>query len=742
MAACSSGSGDGKDATLDHTSGQDALTDVALDLLGELPGEVGTDALHEGTPGEEVADEVVDREIDVTLPEFAVKVPYAKPADPLADAAVESCALFHETRCVEGTLQRCDIYNPGQASWVDEPDPMLERAFLYDRWRDLYNSPDGQAVDRDFNREVLPLTPESEWGSPEYFEGYWGAGDGGIWTGWATVAAILRYVQTGTRADYQRMEQQVRDLVTMYDVTGVPGYLCRSHYLLMPAGAPNHPDHILRWEGNHNLTHHHRPVVHPESIENLPAIYTDGIEDAEGTVWKGTPMWHGRPSIDQNTGPMTALPMAYALLEDEVLKEKIVHHLTCYLKRLQRIELINLQDNPELIQGLLAYFSIGELQMDPDDIDLTGLEKIVGYVNRQINSKNEATFDISCPETVQLEPWRVIDATSPTFILDLLDLINDMDTDAERPNTIDHYYWPSIRGGDAMHLMHLASMAWYFTGDDMYRDFLFDELIGEIDTVAVMRTAGAFDLPKYCKKYYGDQITFGPWWAFLELLDVSQLKTDLMTGFHWEYWRKLVRQVGNVDFNIMYAGAVDPDIAVDREEALGYAMEQLPWMGGNGGLPMGSHDDPKWLQDPRRSYSFTPDQVMAVVPSPITEECPTQHQVDICAAEVEFMGVKLPNLTGWKVYACGDKPNVCPLEGEDGCAQVHSSHPLPVHLRRNTDYLWQRNAFGLGAYSHIEGKRQYAGSDYSVPYWNARNYGFITDGAGTVLAWRPDGTCE
>jgi len=88
------------------------------------------------------------------------------------------------------------------------------------------------------------------------------------------VAAILRYAVTGTEADYARMEQHVRDLVTMYDVTGVPGYLCRYHYLELPAGAPNDPDHILRWQGSYTPTHHDRAIPNPESVPNLPAIYT------------------------------------------------------------------------------------------------------------------------------------------------------------------------------------------------------------------------------------------------------------------------------------------------------------------------------------------------------------------------------------------------------------------------------------------------------------------------------------
>jgi hypothetical protein len=33
------------------------------------------------------------------------------------------------------------------------------------------------------------------------------------------------------------------------------------------------------------------------------------------------------------------------------------------------------------------------------------------------------------------------------------------------------------------------------------------------------------------------------------------------------------------------------------------------------------------------------------------------------------------------------------------------------------------------------------GADLSEPYWNARRYGFIEEGAGQVLAWEETGSC-
>ena len=80
---------------------------------------------------------------------------------------------------------------------------------------------------------------------------------------------------------------------------------------------------------------------------------------------------------------------------------------------------------------------------------------------------------------------------------------------------------------------------------------------------------------------------------------------------------------------------------------------------------------------------------------------------------------------------------------EDGqCTWAVSDQALPVQLRRYTDYLWQRDPFKLGRGAYMEGWRQYAGTDFTQPYWNARRYDLISEGDGLVLAWRPDGVCE
>ncbi|MBM4398058.1 MAG: hypothetical protein FJ087_20520 [Deltaproteobacteria bacterium] len=742
IAAC--GSDDGKNGTpADAIEAAEAGPDAAPDPVtpGDVPEAADdvpateADAPDPGDVPAETGDDVpVTPDVPHELPPLVLKPPLATPADPLKGTGIESCATYLEERCEAGKLRKCGVYDPAAKAFVAEPDPLLKRVLLWERWRDLYSTADGMTTERTFNVATPPGTPESEWSKPERFASHQGMGDSGIWTGWTVIGRILRYAQTGTEADYERMEDGVRTLLAMYDVSGVPGYFIRYFFLNLEPGSPNTPDHLLRWFDETKLSHHYRDVD-PAALAGLPAIYRDGITDAEGKVWKGRPMWQGRPSIDQNTGPMNALPMAWAMLRDETLKERISHHLTCYLKRLQRIELVNLQQNPELASALMQFFNAGELKLDPGDIDLLKIDKIVGYVQRQINTANEATFDKTCPATVQYAPWRVVDAAAPDFLIQLLGLVNDMDTSAGGENQIDHYYFPNLRGGDAVHLIHLAAMAYWFTGDEQYRTFLFDEVIGNLRGIEVAATAGAFDQSKFCSHFFGDQLTYGSWWVLLGMLEDSELKTALQQSFHDEMWDKLLKTKGNADFYIMYAGEVPDEIAKGKAEALAYALPAIRGMGGNGWV-----DGTNLLDDPRRSYTLKPDFVMEHAPEGIEAVCPTEAEYKSCTTEIVYQGLKIPGQNLLHDYECAEPgPWDCKLPN-GRCTEKMTNLPLPVQLRQYTDWLWQRNPFELNKGVGLEGGVQMPGADLSEPYWNARRYGFVTEGAGQVLAWETTAT--
>lgn len=693
---------DDNDAAPTDTPTEDTGTDLTPDVTADTGSDTPTDA-----------DAEADAEPVETL-DFALQWPiFEVPSNPLDGTDIETCDVFDEVVCNDGRETRCAIYDAEAAEWVDEPDDMLRRAYLYDRWYDLYSQPDGQTAERAYTITMEPGTPEEVWADPATFDGYRGAGDSAIWTGTALNAFILRYLFTGTEADYQRMEDKVEVMLNFFEVTRIAGYLARHHYLLVEPGTPAHPDHIYRWHADDD---DHRDIEDPESLSFLPEHYFEGV---------GTPRWSGDPSIDQMGGPMIAFPMVYGLLRDDALKERIVHHMTCYLHRLRRIEIINLQENELALDAFNSYFGGGQLNLDPGDIDFTELERIVMYVHPQFNSANEDIYDRACGEFIQMEPWRVIDAAGGGFVLDVLELFQDIDREQNRRNHIDHFYIPSIRGGDAMHLMHLSLMAYAFTGDERYADFLRHELLGNIRTAEVAATMSALVMPRYCRRFYGTNITAGPLWAFNNLLAESELDTWMQEVFRDEMYEKECADIGNVNVNLMYAGTVGAELGGEsRQEALTYALEELARFGGNGGI----------LDDPRRDYRRTFDEVVANLPEGIEPRCATEEERTFCEADINVFGA---TIDGESIsFECTGASSECVMD--DGmCTTAEASGPVPGPWRYWGDYSWQRSPFRLSDVNG-QGRVQSPGTDYAEQYWMARFYGFI-DGGLEVLAWRETG---
>lgn len=76
------------------------------------------------------------------------------------------------------------------------------------------------------------------------------------------------------------------------------------------------------------------------------------------------------------------------------------------------------------------------------------------------------------------------------------------------------------------------------------------------------------------------------------------------------------------------------------------------------------------------------------------------------------------------------------------CADGLASKGLGADLRKYADFMWQRGPFDIGETHGADGQMQSPGRDLSEPYWMARHYGYVTEGAGQVLAWRDAGSCR
>ncbi len=654
---------------------------------------------------------------------------YELTPDPLAESDIQSCSVYQNTQCVDGKEYSCAIYDTTLADFTASPDPQLEKTFLFDRWYDLYQSPDGQSANRRFLSSFVADEVEEVWGDDGSFQKYDGLGDAAIWTGVALNTTMMRYLSTGTEADYDRFEEKVRDMLRLFDVTGIPGYLARFHFVEMPTGAPPTAGHVTEHEQDDWDHRYH--LMENAADKDLPPIYTEGFTDAEGTLWQGTPMWKGNPSIDQYSGSTSSLAGAFGLLKDASLKERITTQLTCYLKRLQRLEIRNLQQNEEAREAITNFFGSGVIDADPDSYDFETIDTVVAYYLPQTNSKNVDSFDKSCPDSIAMEPTKIIDADSDDdFLLEMLILASDMQSSSkENVNSMDHTYVVNIRGADAVHMMNLSALAYYMTDDKQYLDFLEKELIENLRTHEVAQTMGMFTMPVWCRSFYGDHISLTPLWGFIQLLAPdSELSNTMRQTFHSQGWVKEVSTLRNAKFAMLYGSTAPDDETESRDAAIAEGLETMEVMGGNGG----------YLVQPRRNYGMSQQAVISALPDDIQAICPTEEERHLCEDGFDVFGLTLPGES--ITHGCTDNPNDCIME--DGrCADPIASYGLPPALRQWSDFIWQRDPFALGREWYPGGTEQSPGLDVSEPYWLGRYFGFIPE-AHQILAWEEVGSCE
>jgi hypothetical protein len=80
--------------------------------------------------------------------DWSVGAPFAAPSDALAGTGLTACSLLDATRCSSRTLQQCAITDVSTRASASNPDPLLQRAVTFERWYELYHSPDGQTAER------------------------------------------------------------------------------------------------------------------------------------------------------------------------------------------------------------------------------------------------------------------------------------------------------------------------------------------------------------------------------------------------------------------------------------------------------------------------------------------------------------------------------------------------------------------------------------------------------------------
>ena len=632
--------------------------------------------------------------------------------------SVDDCEVFQETTCVEGRLRRCDIYDVSSRGWVDDPDPMLAQAYWYDRYYDLYHRMEGQHSDLEFTVPMWPGTPESVWGDPQYFREYDGFGDGSGWTGTALWAAAARYRVTGTDADYNRMLDQFESMAFLYEATGIPGLLMRSHFAMLEEGAPrpvgNPGKAVTTYIEPHDW--HFRYPLAGEYLARLPSYYTEGVEIG-GTHYDVTPVWMGDASRDMYVRSLPGVMLAYDMLGDGAaearLRQVIERSIPCTLRRMKKMRITNLQSNPILLEWLRSAAGAGRLILDPDDIDLFSLDTLYGYVMEQPNSCNMEAFEAECPDDLpwDVEPAYDLDASKwIPFFMKFFDILMRLQNEGGEP-PIAWIQLVSVRGSDILFMTQWALAAHYLTGEEQYLKFL-EQLMEELEYWPVIDTYGSFWSPKWCRPHFGPSLLYPTLWNLQTRIDGRRYPdfwTRLGTAIMEESRMKELEQANEALFGILYDNMVDASIDPDGHA---HALEMVEML-----REMGQYQVADKFE-PRRNY--TVDLVNDPPPGVELEEL-TQEEYDMCTQPVTFFGIEIA--PGWI---------------EDELPRAVEGLPLPYRVPGS--FLWAMDPFMLRRdYGGGAAKKQWPMVSMTLPFWVGRLQGTIEEGEGMALAWRDTG---
>ena len=695
--------------------------------LGCLHGDGNNEEGDVDIPGDDDDDDIGDDDDDdddidpyAHIPRF--KSVWDAPTESTLPAEVDSCATYQETACVAETLRRCDIYDAAEKGWDSDPTPMLEQMFWYDRYYDLYMNMEGQHADRFSTIPMAPGTPESVWGDPQYFERYDGYGDASGWTGNALQAAAARYKVTGTEADYQRMLKKTDQMMFLYEATEIPGLLMRSHFAMLlddniyPVGNPDKSvsDYVEPDDW------HYRYPLSAEMLQRLPAYYTEGLEIL-GVHHDVTPLWMGDASRDMYVRSLPGVMAAYDMLgegqEEERLRNLIETEIPCSLNRMKKIRISNLQSNELIKEFVNIYLGGGRMLLDPDDIQFTDIDTVVGYVMEQPNPDYMDHFDGSCPAGPPLEvtvPEFELDAgETAEFLIQFFALTERMDRDSKNP--IAWILVPGLRGGDIAFMTQWAMASYYFTGDESYLQFM-DEMMKEMEYWPLLDTMGSFYNPKWCAPTFAPSLIYPTLWNIqsrIDKLEYPDFWNDFGTVIYEEEKSKEVANHGDALFGILYDNMVDSDIDPDVDD---YVAEMVEVLRGAEQYQAG----PERKFEPRRNY---PNLLHSDPPPEFdlpTEE-PTQEEIDICLQEVELFGMVL--FEGWIEDTLPRAVDYLPLKWRVGGAMQFAMGP----------YMLERT------YGGKAGRVMWPMQGLTAAFWTGSAQSTITDAEGYALGWHDTG---
>lgn len=655
------------------------------------------------------------------VPEFSAE---AGPIEvPPLPPELQSCAVILEQECREGTTWQCALFDVGSGTWAAQVPRMTEQAFVFDRYYDLYHQANGQSRDVLFTRPVPAGTPEAEWSQPEYFRKYGARGDSSGWTATALWGAAARYRATGTPADYERLLDKLEAATFLYEVTDVPGLLARSHWAMLPEGAPEPHGHwgeaIASWEVGDGSDGHFSFPIAERFHDRLPSYYLDEVV-IDGVAYATTPRVQSDASRDMYVRGLPGMLLAYDLLgegpREDRLRATLRQELPCTLARMKKGRITNLQSNVEILEALASYFAGANLQTEEGDLDFGALDTLIFYVLEQPHPLHPEAFDASCPDgpPMDVDPALDLDASDPTFLADLLMLGLREQRGGEVPVAFSMHV--SMRAADTLFITQWALTAHYLTGDQRYLDFL-AQMLAELPFERTMRTFGALALPKYCAPHFAPSLAYPSLYNVLARVDPQRFPRfwQMLSRVAVEEGRhKEMGQREDAFFGLLYARMVDEGTDPDAADYVAHFVELLGTYGMNA-------DDPL---EPDRNYprNFVDPPHPAV---PLEQIEPGDPEWRLCEEPTSLLGVEVP------------PPRI------DGIP-VRSVDPLPLRWRIGGTMLWQMDPWMvLREYGGVGMDEQWPMIGLFTPYWVGRADGTITEGEGLVLAWRAlEEACE
>ena len=371
--------------------------------------------------------------------------------------SITSCPTYKETQCQNGSQFKCELYDSVKQSWALQVPAMTEQAFMFDRYLDLYHQPQGQVMDFYFRGPILAGTRESEWSKPEHFRRYGGYGDSSGWTGHALWGAAARYAITGTSADYERMLEKLEKMTFFYEVMGVEGLIARSHFAMLPDGAPEPEGHwnksIASYRRCDGTDGHYCYPIAEELHPRVPDYYLTSIEINESTL-ATTPIVQGDASRDMYVRSLPGILLALDMLQggerETRVREILRKEIPATLQRMKKGRIYNLTKNESVQEAITTLFAGPSITLDPGDVDFRQLDELIFYILEQPHPDHLDKFDFSTPAgpPMNVDPEMEFDADAPGFEFDLLSLFAREQRNGEVPIAWSMHV--SVRGSDTL----------------------------------------------------------------------------------------------------------------------------------------------------------------------------------------------------------------------------------------------------------------------------------------------------